>query len=86
MLAGLPGTRVADGVTDFDGRTGVALMYGPPRSFEQIVIDRDSGDLLALQYEQTSGDGRTRELDDGEVTESYVVKRLGWTDEAPGSD
>ncbi|MFI9559295.1 CU044_5270 family protein [Nonomuraea endophytica] len=63
LLAGLPGVRVADGVTDAEGRAGVALEYGGQR----IIIDRDTGELLAVQDEMTS----------------YVVKRLGWTDEAP---
>ncbi|GAA3673478.1 hypothetical protein GCM10022224_042150 [Nonomuraea antimicrobica] len=82
MLADLPSARVTDGVTDPDGRTGVALMYGGPNALGQIVIDRDSGDLLALQDEQVPANG----LDDVGTFNSYVVKQLGWTDEAPGSD
>ncbi|MEV4898389.1 hypothetical protein AB0K48_54560, partial [Nonomuraea sp. NPDC055795] len=62
-VAGLPGFRVADGVTDAEGRAGVAVEYGEQR----IIIDRDSGELLAVQDEMTS----------------YVVRRLGWTDETP---
>ncbi|MFD9940525.1 CU044_5270 family protein [Nonomuraea sp. NPDC059023] len=63
LLAGLPGFRVADGVTDAEGRAGVAVEYGEQR----IIIDRETGELLAVQDEMTS----------------YVVRRLGWTDETP---
>ncbi|MEU4330984.1 CU044_5270 family protein [Nonomuraea dietziae] len=83
MLADLPGTQVADGVTDLDGRTGVALMYGASPARRQIVIDRDSGDLLAVQDALIQADGQASESGNGEVFDSYVVKRLGWTDEAP---
>ncbi|SDM71662.1 hypothetical protein [Nonomuraea jiangxiensis] len=86
MLADLPGTRVAVGVTDPDGRTGVALMYGGLHTLGQIVIDRDSGDLLALQDEQVPANGKASGLDDRGMFDSYVVQRLGWTNEAPGSD
>ncbi|MEV4222088.1 CU044_5270 family protein [Nonomuraea sp. NPDC049725] len=67
VLAGLPGVRVEDGVTDLDGRTGVALTYGEASARQQIVIDRDSGRLLAIQ----ESDGSS----------AYLVKRLGWTDD-----
>ncbi|WP_043613984.1 CU044_5270 family protein [Nonomuraea candida] len=67
VLAGLPGVRVENGVTDLDGRTGVALTYGEAPARQQIIIDRDSGQLLAIQ----EGDGSS----------AYVIKRLGWTDD-----
>ncbi|MEU4508350.1 CU044_5270 family protein [Nonomuraea wenchangensis] len=63
VLAGLPGVRVENDVTDIEGRTGVALTYGR----QQIIIDRDSGNLLAVQ----EGDGSS----------GYVIKRMGWTDD-----
>ncbi|GAA2778085.1 CU044_5270 family protein [Nonomuraea dietziae] len=83
ILADLPGTRVADGVTDLDGRTGVALMHGASPARRQIVIDRDSGDLLAVQDALIPAGGQASDSGNGEVFDSYVVKRLGWTDEAP---
>ncbi|MBB5774414.1 CU044_5270 family protein [Nonomuraea jabiensis] len=67
VLAGLPGVRVENDVTDIDGRTGVALTYGEAPTCQQIIIDRDSGQLLAIQ----EGDGSS----------AYVIKRLGWTDD-----
>ncbi|MFI6990788.1 CU044_5270 family protein [Nonomuraea wenchangensis] len=67
VLAGLPGVRTENDVTDLDGRTGVALTYGEAPARQQIIIDRDSGDLLAVQ----EGDGSS----------AYVIKRLGWTDD-----
>ncbi|MEU6784231.1 CU044_5270 family protein [Nonomuraea angiospora] len=67
VLAGLPGVRVENGVTDIDGRTGVALTYGEAPTRQQIIIDRDSGQLLAIQ--------------DGDGSLAYVIKRLGWTDD-----
>ncbi|WP_049557644.1 CU044_5270 family protein [Nonomuraea sp. SBT364] len=67
VLAGLPGVRVENDVTDIDGRTGVALTYGEAPTRQQIIIDRDSGQLLAIQ----EGDGSS----------AYVIKRLGWTDD-----
>ncbi|WP_066940001.1 CU044_5270 family protein [Microtetraspora fusca] len=72
VLAGLPGVRVEDNVIDIDGRTGIALTYGKAPTREQIIIDRDSGELLAIQKE-LSGTGAT--------FAAYVVKRLGWTDD-----
>ncbi|QYC37771.1 hypothetical protein Nocox_00670 [Nonomuraea coxensis DSM 45129] len=67
VLAGLPGVRVENDVADLDGRIGVALTYGEAPVRQQIIIDRDSGNLLAVQ----EGDGSS----------AYVVKRMGWTDD-----
>ncbi|MGW2222811.1 hypothetical protein ACWCSD_48120, partial [Nonomuraea sp. NPDC001684] len=69
VLAGLPGVRVENDVTDVDGRTGVALTYGQASNRQQIIIDRDSGQLLAVQEAGGSS--------------AYVVERLGWTDDPP---
>ncbi|MEU4547128.1 hypothetical protein [Nonomuraea dietziae] len=74
---------MADGVTDLDGRTGVALMYGDSPARRQIIIDRDSGELLAVQDALIPADGKASDPDNGEVSDSYMVRRLGWTDEAP---
>ncbi|HUR02403.1 MAG TPA: sigma factor [Nonomuraea sp.] len=89
MLAGLPEVRVVDGVPDLDGRVGVRLVFGgsPVRQRsgqhlpvqQQIVIDRESGDLLAVQGAEIQLDGSQV----GEPFESYVIKKQGWTDEAP---
>lgn len=67
VLAGLPGVRVENDITDIDGRTGVALTYGEAPTRQQIIIDRNSGQLLAIQ--------------DGDGSAAYVIKRLGWTDD-----
>ncbi|MEV0312325.1 hypothetical protein [Nonomuraea fuscirosea] len=56
--------------------------YGDPHTLGQIVIDRDNGDLLALQDDQLPAS----RLDDRGIFDSYVAKRLGWTNEAPGTD
>ncbi|MFI6922171.1 hypothetical protein ACIBIZ_19685 [Nonomuraea spiralis] len=72
VLAGLPGVRVEDNVADIDGRTGIALTYGEASARQQIIIDRDSGQLLAVQ----EGDGSS----------AYVVQRLGWTDDPAPKD
>lgn len=89
MLAGLPEVRVVDGVADLDGRVGVGLVFAgdsvrrrggqhlPVQ--QQIVIDRESGDLLAVQGARVQLDGQQV----GEPFESYVIKKQGWTDEAP---
>ncbi|GAA2678901.1 hypothetical protein [Nonomuraea recticatena] len=58
-------------------------MSGASPAPQQIVIDRDSGDLLAVHDALIPADGQASESGDGEVFDSYVVKRLGWTDEAP---
>jgi len=89
MLAGLPEVRVVDGVADLDGRVGVGLVFGggPVRRRsgqhlpvqQQIVIDRESGDLLAVQGAEIQLDGSQV----GEPYESYVIKKQGWTDEVP---
>ncbi|MGA5761710.1 CU044_5270 family protein [Nonomuraea bangladeshensis] len=67
VLAGLPGVRVENDVTDLDGRTGVALIYGEAPARQRIIVDRDSGNLLAVE--------------DVEGEAAYVIKRLGWTDD-----
>ncbi|MEU9835514.1 CU044_5270 family protein [Streptosporangium sp. NPDC048047] len=74
VLAGLPGARVVDGVRDVDGRVGVAILRGggPGELEKQLVIDRETGDPLAVQ--QVFPWGRLY---------STVVKRLGWTDDGP---
>ncbi|MFG1690253.1 CU044_5270 family protein [Nonomuraea sp. NPDC049269] len=79
MLTELPGVRVADGVTDLDGRTGLGLLFNSPEVLQQIIIDRESGDLLAIQRTPTRSDGSPV----GELVDSNVIKKLGWTDEAP---
>ncbi|MCA2228930.1 hypothetical protein [Nonomuraea aurantiaca] len=82
MLAGLPHVKVADGVKDDEGRAGVALLLGDPLQ-QQIIIDRDSGDLLAVQSELLRPDGKEAWLPVGRPFESLLVERLGWTDEQP---
>ncbi|MEU7892185.1 CU044_5270 family protein [Nonomuraea sp. NPDC049152] len=72
VLADLPGVRVEDNVTDIDGRTGIALTYGNAPTRQEIIIDRASGELLAVQEELS---------DKGKAFAAYVVKRLGWTDD-----
>ncbi|MET8992794.1 CU044_5270 family protein [Nonomuraea wenchangensis] len=67
VLAGLPGVRVENDATDIDGRTGVALTYGEAPTRQRIIIDRASGNLLAVE--------------DVEGSAAYVIKRLGWTDD-----
>ncbi|MFB4289508.1 hypothetical protein ACBI99_17825 [Nonomuraea sp. ATR24] len=47
--------------------TRAALTYGEASARQQIVIDRDSGQLLAIQ----ESDGSS----------AYLAKRLGWTDD-----
>lgn len=49
LLAALPGTRLVEGVEAWPGATDtIALVRGAPVQ-EQIVIDRRSGDLAAVQ-------------------------------------
>ena len=79
MLTKLPNVRVADGVTDLDGRTGLGLLFNSPHVLQQIIIDRESGDLLAIQRTPIRPDGSLI----GELANSNVIKKLGWTDEAP---
>ncbi|MET7463820.1 CU044_5270 family protein [Nonomuraea sp. NPDC005501] len=74
MLADLPGTNIAERA--FDGRTGITLMHGDATARQQVVIEPQSGELLAVQTVTT---GRT----DEEVLDTYRVRRLGWTDERP---
>ncbi|WP_329090136.1 MULTISPECIES: CU044_5270 family protein [unclassified Streptosporangium] len=81
MLAGLSGARIADEFRDGEGRTGVAILRGGANGEpeQQIVIDRETGDLLAVQYMtpvSTPGQGNTPDM-------STVIRRLGWTDDEP---
>ncbi|MEU7838622.1 MULTISPECIES: CU044_5270 family protein [unclassified Nonomuraea] len=82
MLAGLPQVKVTDGVKDDEGRAGVALLLGDPLQ-QQIIIDRDSGDLLAVQSKMLRSDGKQATFPIGRTFESLLVERLGWTDEQP---
>ncbi|MEV0351024.1 CU044_5270 family protein [Nonomuraea sp. NPDC050680] len=82
MLAGLPHVKVADKVKDDEGREGVALLLGDPLQ-QQIIIDRDSGDLLAVQSELIRSDAKKAWFPVGRPFESLLVERLGWTDEQP---
>ncbi|MEV0150795.1 MULTISPECIES: CU044_5270 family protein [unclassified Nonomuraea] len=77
MLADLPGTDIAERL--FDGRTGITLTHGDATAPQQVVIEPESGELLAVQTVTT---GRT----DEKVVDAYRVRRLGWTDEQPATD
>ena len=79
MLTELPGVRVTDGVADADGRTGVGLLFDGPEMQTQIIVDRESGDLLAIQHTAVGPDGSPAR----ESFQSNVIKKLGWTDEVP---
>ncbi|WP_219472275.1 hypothetical protein [Nonomuraea rhizosphaerae] len=49
-------------------------MYsGPGSQHERIVIDRDSGELLAIQAMRP----------DGRPAHAFLIRKVGWTDETP---
>ncbi|MBB5076922.1 hypothetical protein HNR40_002386 [Nonomuraea endophytica] len=50
MLATLPGVIVIDNVSDQAGLVGVTLQLPTSGGRIQLVIDRQSGDLLAVQH------------------------------------
>ncbi|SFI12882.1 hypothetical protein SAMN05216275_101277 [Streptosporangium canum] len=85
MLAGLPGVRVVDGIRDVEGRVGVAILRGGANgeSEEQIVIDRETGDLLATQDVLPVPTADQGNIPPGIVYMSMVIKKLGWTDDEP---
>ncbi|MEU0565283.1 CU044_5270 family protein [Nonomuraea sp. NPDC005983] len=83
MLAALPGTTIAAGISDVDGRPGIALRRGAPIQ-EQLVIDPETGNLLASQdvaVDQVASVARMVGV--GVPYQSFVIRRLGWTDEPP---
>ncbi|MGW3362747.1 CU044_5270 family protein [Streptosporangium canum] len=85
MLAGLPGVRVVDGIRDVEGRVGVAILRGGANGEgeEQIVIDRETGDLLATQDVLPVPTADQGNIPPGIVYMAMVIKKLGWTDDEP---
>lgn len=86
MLAALPGAQVVDGVPDLEGRVGVAVLE-PPRDHptqEQLIIDRQSGELLAVRDVLVKPYSAWPEIQVGPFL-WYQVKQLGWTDQGPRS-
>ncbi|GAA4179176.1 hypothetical protein GCM10022252_00290 [Streptosporangium oxazolinicum] len=80
LLAGLPGARVADEFRDEEGRPGMAILRGGANGEpeKQIVIDRETGDLLAIQHMPVSTSGQ-----ESAPYMSIVIRQLGWTDDEP---
>lgn len=79
MLATLPGVSVIDNVRDPAGRVGVALQLpasGADRV--QLVIDRQSGDLLAVQHVAPMPG-----LPPGVPWSASIIKQAGWGDARP---
>lgn len=79
MLATLPGVNVIDNVRDPAGRVGVAL-HLPPSGADriQLVIDRQSGDLLAVQHVAPMPG-----LPPGVPWAASIIKRTGWSEARP---
>ncbi|MDR8415035.1 CU044_5270 family protein [Nonomuraea sp. 3-1Str] len=85
MLAAFPGVTVRDGVTDFEGRVGVALVQ-PPRENgmqELILVDRDSGALLGFQEVLRTANPDYADIKPGTPFRWELIKQLGWTDQVP---
>ncbi|MFI7439495.1 hypothetical protein [Nonomuraea indica] len=85
MLAASPGVTVVDGVTDVEGRVGVALVQ-PPRENdmqELILLDRESGELLGLQEALLKPNPEYADIRPGTPFRWELIRSLGWTDEAP---
>ncbi|MEV7005604.1 CU044_5270 family protein [Streptosporangium sp. NPDC051022] len=84
MLAGLPGARVVDGIRDAEGRTGVAVLWAEKGSAEsQLVIDRATGELLAVQNVLPTFVPGAPEIPRGIAYHSMLVKKAGWTSDEP---
>ncbi|NUP22737.1 MAG: CU044_5270 family protein [Streptomyces sp.] len=81
MLAALPGAGVIDGAGDVLGRQGVIVQFPPATPGvvrTQLVIDRQSGEPLAIQQVAPfSG------LSEDTVWMATVIKRPYWTDIRP---
>ncbi|MFF0307324.1 CU044_5270 family protein [Streptosporangium sp. NPDC004379] len=84
MLAGLPRARVVDGIRDADGRAGVAVLRGDGRGEpeKQLVVDRETGEPLAVQQVSPAPAAGQERLPVNRLY-SRMVKRLGWTDDEP---
>ncbi|GGP08523.1 CU044_5270 family protein [Nonomuraea glycinis] len=79
MLATLPGVSVIDDVRDPAGRAGVALQLpASGADLVQLVIDRQSGDLLAVQHVAP-----VPGLPPGVPWSASIIKRAGWGDARP---
>ncbi|MFI7055973.1 hypothetical protein ACIBLB_28310 [Streptosporangium canum] len=86
ILADLPGTRVTDGVRTVDGRRGVALTTAVDGGVyeRQLVVDRDTGELMAIQNVLLRPDARTYPgIPGGTVVHTLAMKKIGWTDATP---
>nr|BFE84015.1 hypothetical protein GCM10020093_066160 [Planobispora longispora] len=84
MLSTLPDVRITDGVRDIEGRAGLALTRdtGGPYA-ERIVVDRATGDPLAVEGMPTVPVPQLKGLPTGSAAFSKLIRRMGWTDEAP---
>ncbi|MFD1544745.1 CU044_5270 family protein [Nonomuraea guangzhouensis] len=80
MLAALPGVSVTERVTDVIGRQGVVLQLPTPQGVvqTQLVIDKESGEPLAVQ-----GVGPMPGLPEGTAVDVRIIKMAGWTDTRP---
>ncbi|MBB6345426.1 CU044_5270 family protein [Nonomuraea muscovyensis] len=85
MLAAFPGVTVADGVTDVEGRVGVALVQPPRENHMQelILLDRESGELLGFQEVLLKPSPNHADIRPGTPYRWELIRSLGWTDEAP---
>ncbi|MGI5286319.1 CU044_5270 family protein [Nonomuraea polychroma] len=80
MLAGLPGVSVIDGARDVIGRQGVIVQVPPARgvAWTQLVIDRQSGEPLAVQQVAPIPG-----LSQKTVWKATIITKPYWTDARP---
>ncbi|MBB2909533.1 hypothetical protein FHS43_000779 [Streptosporangium becharense] len=83
MLAALPGARVVDGARDVEGRTGLAVLRrtSDGSTERQVLVDRVTGDTLAVQEVLVVPHAHVPDVPVGSVFNATLVRRIGWTDD-----
>ncbi|WP_170247406.1 CU044_5270 family protein, partial [Nonomuraea zeae] len=90
MLAELDSVRVAENVTDSEGRQGTAVSVeedtqGGGVSETRLVFDEATGQPLASEGVVVKPGGMQAGFEPGTVWNSYALLESGWTDSKPAS-
>ncbi|GAA1730504.1 CU044_5270 family protein [Nonomuraea bangladeshensis] len=85
MMAALPGARLVDEAKDAEGRSGLAVVRRIDRDplERRLVIDRASGDVLGMTSLVAEPLPARTGLKVGDLASADVIRKHGWTGEAP---
>lgn len=90
MLADLDDVKVAQDVTDAEGRRGTAVsveegVQGGGVTENRLVFDEETGQALANEQVVVKPGGMQADFEPGTVWASQALIEAGWTDGKPGS-